>query len=162
MDPGRGPGTHFERSLGHPRRCKLFATWAPGCLDNFPGALPGSLRRSFAPRVRFRGPRGPETASRGRKRRKTEIVKKQKKIEGAAGWSTPRAASSRGAKKKLRFRFFVVFGLWGPFLGPGAFKNEPRMKNCVGWTPGGVRGPILSGFRSGGGRCNPPSEGISH
>ena len=52
--------------------------------------------------------------------------------------------------KILRFRFFVVFGLWGPFLGPGAFKNEPRMKNRVGWTPGGVRGPILSGFRSGG------------
>ena len=52
-------------------------------------------------------------------------------------------------KKNLRFRFFVVFGLWGPFLGPGAFKNEPRMKNRVGWTPGGVRGPILSGLRSG-------------
>ena len=49
-----------------------------------------------------------------------------------------------------RPRFFVVFGLRGPFSGPGAFKNEPRMKNRVGWTPGGVRGPILSGFRSAG------------
>ena len=38
----------------------------------------------------------------------------------------------------------------GPFSGPGAFKNEPGMKNRVGWTPGGVRGPVLSGFWSGG------------
>ena len=51
--------------------------------------------------------------------------------------------------KILRFRFFVVFGLWGPFLGPGAAGNRPRMKNCVRWTPGGVQGPILSGFWSG-------------
>ena len=36
----------------------------------------------------------------------------------------------------------------GPLSGAGAFKNGPRVKNCVGWTPRGVRGQILSRFWS--------------
>ena len=58
---------------------------------------------------------------------------------------------------------FAVFGLRGPLLGPGAAGDRPRMKNCVGWTPGGVRGPILSGFRSGvgGGQDPHPDTSIS-
>ena len=70
---------------------------------------------------------------------------------GRARWLSrgPADLSCAGEQtKKIRFRFFAVFGLRGPFPGPGAAGNRPRMKNRVGWTPGGVRGPILSGFPS--------------
>ena len=40
----------------------------------------------------------------------------------------------------------LCFGVWGPFSGPGAAGNRSGVKHWPGWTPGGVRGPILSGF----------------
>ena len=63
-----------------------------------------------------------------------------------------------------RPRFFVAFGLRGPSSGPGVLKNGPRVKNCVGWTPGGVRRRSFVATRkkcttfSGQGRSRAPSS----
>ena len=43
-------------------------------------------------------------------------------------------------------RLHALFGPRGPFWGPGAVGNRSGATQCVGWTQGGVRGPILSGF----------------
>ena len=61
----------------------------------------------------------------------------------AAAASAAVAAAVRRRRRRRR-RFFGVFGLQGPSSGPGAIGNRSRMKHCVGQTPEGIRGPILS------------------
>ena len=63
----RFKGVRVRASGALSPRTEIRSKWVPG-------PLPGSIRRSFSSWVDSRRPRGPKTAPRGRKQRKTKIV----------------------------------------------------------------------------------------
>ena len=151
LDPGRGPGTRFEQVLG-PRRVQPRRRGGPPKARKPRTSILEVRTSKFGVTPLLRSPPVvtpplalPEPGGRRPRARHRRAARPRRGGGGPDSWSALLWAVSHFRTSKFEPRGSRFEAPW-PSGAPLVATAAPSAKNWRVWTPGGVRGPILSRF----------------